>query len=436
MLLSALKTNHTLQAIIIPTALGALFHWLDYLGKSVVKNYIIPKLFASVTIHNSEAEYFDALIDFIQDKNISNASHFIACKSKTELNCNNNNNNEHHHNKSNADVSLDVQYQPTDSGSIILMQYKRHLLYLSRTLTDTTVVDKNHKVIKTEKIFISTLLSSNPKIIQDLITEAIEHANMKVKNCIRIFGFSNSSWWTNEWSCVLYKKPRWFDSMVFDRSISEKLVEDVRDFLQSREWYARMNIPYRRGYLLHGPPGCGKTSFCHALASKLQLDICLLDLSDTNLSDSILAGLMRNAPLRSLVILEDVDSVLLIPKNGEKRRSSVSFAGLLNAIDGILSQEGRIFIMTTNHIDMLDPALLRPGRCDVKIPFSKATHEQLATMFLRFFPEGQDNAIRFADSLPSGKLSMAQVQGHLLKHRHSESKAVEEASQILEETYI
>jgi hypothetical protein len=422
MFLSALKTNHTLQAMIIPAALGALFGCLDYLGKNIVRNYIMAKLYASVTIHNSEAEYFDAVIDFIQDQQFSKTSHLVAFKSKTV----------HQQKSSSTDVSLHVQYQPEDSGSVILLKYKDHLLYFSRTSGQTVVVGSDNKMIKIEKLYISTLFSANAKIIQDLIAEAIEDANRKAKDHIRIFEYSGSSWRVYEWTCTLYKKPRWFDSVVLDRSVSVQLVEDVHIFLRSKEWYARMNIPYRRGYLLHGPPGCGKTSFCHALASKLKLDICLLDLSDSNLNDSSLTGLIRNAPLRSLVILEDVDSVFIQRdiKSGECRQSNVSFSGLLNAIDGISSQEGRILIMTTNHMKKLDPALLRPGRCDVKITFCNASHEQLATMFLRFFPESQDNAIRFADSLPAGKFSLAQVQAHLVRYRHSDITAVEEASQI------
>ncbi len=423
-LLSSLKTSHTLQAMIIPTAIGALLGWLDYIGKNVVRNYIMSNLFASVTIHNSEAEYFHAVLDFIQDQKISKASHIIACKPRTDDNDRKN---------ASSDAPLHVQFQPTDSGSLIFLKYKHRILHFTRTAGDTVIVGYDHKMIKIEKLTISTLFGADPAVIQDLIAEAIEHARKRAKNRIRIFGYSRA----DDWGCILYKKPRSFDSVVLDKSLSLQLVEDARNFLRSKQWYARMGIPYRRGYLLHGPPGCGKTSFCHALASELQLDICLLDLSDMNLCDSGLAGLIRNAPLRSIVILEDVDAVF--PHNpekkygrGKKSQSNVTFSGLLNAIDGLASQEGRLLIMTTNHIEKLDPALTRPGRCDVKIMFCSATHEQLATMFLRFFPEqGRDNALRFADSLPTGKLSLAQVQGYLVKHRCSADKAVEEAGQLL-----
>ena len=67
-------------------------------------------------------------------------------------------------------------------------------------------------------------------------------------------------------------------------------------------------IPYRRGYLLHGPPGSGKSSFIQALAGSLNYDICLLNLSERGLADDKLIHLLSNAPERSIVLIEDIDA--------------------------------------------------------------------------------------------------------------------------------
>lgn len=69
-----------------------------------------------------------------------------------------------------------------------------------------------------------------------------------------------------------------------------------------------IGIPYRRGYLLHGPPGSGKSSFIQALAGSLSYDICLLNLSERGLADDKLNHLLSNAPERSFVLIEDVDA--------------------------------------------------------------------------------------------------------------------------------
>ena len=68
------------------------------------------------------------------------------------------------------------------------------------------------------------------------------------------------------------------------------------------------------------------------------------------------------------------------------QRQGLSFSGFLNALDGIRSQEGQILFMTTNHIEKLDPALLRPGRCDVQVKIDNASEKQIIEIFRRFFP--------------------------------------------------
>ena len=70
-------------------------------------------------------------------------------------------------------------------------------------------------------------------------------------------------------------------SVVLDEGVSENIVKDVKDFIASPAWYRQRGVPYRRGWLLYGPPGCGKTSFITALAGELQYSICVLNLSGT-----------------------------------------------------------------------------------------------------------------------------------------------------------
>ncbi len=150
--------------------------------------------------------------------------------------------------------------------------------------------------------------------------------------------------------------------MVLGRGKKEAIVDDVKRFLERDRWYAERGIPYRRGYLLHGAPGSGKSSFITALAGHLDFNICLLNLSERGLTDDKLNHLLSNAPDRSILLLEDVDAAFFGRQQAAEDgyQASVTFSGLLNALDGVASGESRIIFMTTNHIERLDPALIRP----------------------------------------------------------------------------
>jgi chaperone BCS1 len=137
--------------------------------------------------------------------------------------------------------------------------------------------------------------------------------------------------------CV--QAPRPLDSVCLDSSAADDLVRDATEFFGSEDWYRRRGIPYRRGYLLHGPPGCGKTSFVCALAARLKLHICVLNLSARGLDDASLNARMHETPRDAVVLLEDVDAVFVARESADAEGgSSVTFSGLLNALDGVAAQ--------------------------------------------------------------------------------------------------
>jgi mitochondrial chaperone BCS1 len=127
--------------------------------------------------------------------------------------------------------------------------------------------------------------------------------------------------------------------------------------------------------------------------------------------------------------LEDADAIF-----HERRRTSdtapgVTFSGLLNAIDGIGAPEHRVLILTTNHADRLDPALLRPGRIDLHVRIGHLEPEQAGRLFLRFFPSEAHLATLVHEAYHEKNCVPAQLQNILVRHRHSPLAAVEEIRQ-------
>jgi chaperone BCS1 len=232
------------------------------------------------------------------------------------------------------------------------------------------------------------------------------------------------------WSLGSRSRPRPLDSVVLDGNQAAELLADMRAFLAGYDWYQRVGVPYRRGYLLHGPPGNGKSSVVKALAGELRLSIYLLMLSDPDMNDNRIHDLLARVPDRSLVLLEDVDCAFVKRRRAGGKEVGLTFSGLLNALDGVAAPEGRIVVMTTNHLDRLDPALVRPGRADVKLWLGNATSDQARRLYERFFPGLDGLAREFAGQVEDRRYSMAVLQDYLMLHRHDREGAVRQAHEI------
>jgi chaperone BCS1 len=150
---------------------------------------------------------------------------------------------------------------------------------------------------------------------------------------------------------------------------------------------------------------------------------------------------MTMMPARSILLLEDADAAFNKREQSSEKGfvSGVTFSGLLNALDGVAAAEERLIFMTTNHIDRLDPALIRPGRVDVKVLLDWPTTSQIRDLFVKFY-DRPDLADSFLDSLGiefsntaitdehkwhSNGLSMAALQGHFIRFREDPLAAVE-----------
>eukprot|EP00405_Crypthecodinium_cohnii_P028454 CAMPEP_0206503976 /NCGR_PEP_ID=MMETSP0324_2-20121206/55134_1 /ASSEMBLY_ACC=CAM_ASM_000836 /TAXON_ID=2866 /ORGANISM="Crypthecodinium cohnii, Strain Seligo" /LENGTH=588 /DNA_ID=CAMNT_0053992905 /DNA_START=16 /DNA_END=1778 /DNA_ORIENTATION=+ len=247
---------------------------------------------------------------------------------------------------------------------------------------------------------------------------------------------------------------------------AEALLDDAREFLDSELWYTERGIPYRRGYLLHGVPGGGKSSLVMAIASELMLPIYMLQLSSEQMSDDTLNSLlqygMHDPP--TILLLEDVDLLHTAvlhrrgpevedlndndaeesdveigkPKSRAKgtarvgtRNRRLTLSGLLNALDGPTATTGRLLFMTTNARDRLDPALLRSGRIDYELEFTHAVPEQIGRLFERFYQDFRSNPGRAKSK--NSPINSSEDQVAATKSETTLSKKVSNTKQLAAE---
>lgn len=331
------------------------------------------------------------------------------------------------------DVSkLKKQLDPLQSGRSIFFFHKGTIIRITRNIDPDC---KSHST-PTEVFNIIAYGTRNKQFLIEMINEARKMAEMKPKEEINYYKAVHSVH-SSSWCRSNRFKPRAVSSIILKDGITNEIEKDVQEFMESKEWYKARGIPYRRGYLLYGPPGCGKTSFVKAIAGQIGYDIYEMALSNRNLTDESLNSLISEIDEKSILLFEDVDAVFLPRLQDEERsdkddgllgklkiresKSKISFSGLLNALDGVASQEDYIVFMTTNQIEKLDAALIRPGRIDKRQLIDYPDEEQIVTFFKKFYPGCDENvADTFAKAVKKldCKPSVAQIQGIFLKHKH------------------
>jgi chaperone BCS1 len=233
------------------------------------------------------------------------------------------------------------------------------------------------------------------------------------------------------WNRVQAYTPRLLESVILQAGEKEHLLNGIAKFKSSHDRYRQLGVPYHRGYLFYGPPGTGKTSLVSALAANFGMSIYAISLTEFN--DRSLMCAIHDVPPTSLILFEDIDCM----KAGDARPSAelhanlrlaenpnaspepsmnlgVTLSGLLNVLDGFHAPEAVLFVMTTNKIETLDAALLRPGRIDYRLYLGKAARAQKIELYQRFFPNAAPSeAIAFVE-LNLHAETMAEFQGLLL----------------------
>jgi chaperone BCS1 len=318
--------------------------------------------------------------------------------------------------------SSQVKFLLSPAPGTHLLLYRKRVVILRRSRRD--LQSGNARTFQ-ENLSLQ-ILGGTRALVEEPLAEARRLACPRTPG-VSIMTARSESWETSSW-----QPRRPLESLVLADRTLQDLLDDLRRFHRSRSWYVQRGIPHRRGYLLHGPPGNGKTTLVLAAAGELSLSVAVLSLSNRLLSDDALRSLVDALPPATLLLIEDVDCVFKTQRTTTEQ-TGVTLSGLLNALDGVSSREGRVLFLTTNYPDRLDPALIRPGRVDRKIELGHATADQARRLFLWFY-EGsgpspsqlEELADLFTAQVPAGRICMAAIQEHLLRHRDEPEAAAHE----------
>lgn len=216
----------------------------------------------------------------------------------------------------------------------------------------------------------------------------------------------------DEFNQTGFVQARPLDSVVLKEGQVDALVNSIQTFRSNEEKYNFFGIPYHHGILLYGPPGTGKTSIVSALAVHFGLDVFMVNLSAVK-DDDELMSLLASTPVGSLMLLEDVDIVSAMKERTDEN-AGVTMSGILNVLDGFSTPQGLITILTTNSLENLDRAILRPGRVDHAEKIGTLDNHQLEKMcaqFLGYVPEDlpyikEDDNISPADIMSCIKINL------------------------------
>ncbi|KAK1713608.1 LOW QUALITY PROTEIN: BCS1 N terminal-domain-containing protein [Colletotrichum lupini] len=385
--------------------------------------------------------------------------------------------------------------------------YRGHLLLFKRSQNREQA---SYLVVSEREEISLSCFGRNPWVLKELLQEARAEYLKKDSQKTMIYRGSTRAGTTEPtWQRCMARTSRPFSTVILNEKTKKELVDDVANYLSpvTRKWYSNRGIPWRRGYLLTGPPGTGKSSLSLALAGFFKMRIYIVSLSSISANEENLATLFAELPRRCVVLLEDIDTAglthtrengtgtgsdaadakdgsgdmvpgqLTVGNGANNTSGRLSLSGLLNILDGVASQEGRVLIMTTNHVEKLDKALIRPGRVDQIVKFTLADGEIIGAIFRAIYAplEGDEDiaaqplqehkqligdaleddddekkkklaeqaAARTAEivaavealsetfvaRIPAHEFSPAEIQGYLMKHKRSAEAAVAGAAE-------
>ena len=320
------------------------------------------------------------------------------------------------------------------------------------------------------KVSVKELVS----FIDDITNKYIETINKLRDNKQYVYTLEKTSYDEDRLSC--WSEHQFESNFTFDNIFftgKSELIKQLTFFLENKQWYADLGIPYTLGIGLHGPPGTGKTSLVKCIANYTKRHIIVLSLklikTRKQLYDFFYENYYNNknkSPIhfdKKILLLEDLDcctDIVLTRDRGvdsfntttdkttanieqlidciatstcdkpttvkDKNTDPITLDDILNLWDGIRETPGRLMIITSNHYNKLDPALIRPGRIDITLELKNANHQIIGDMYNKLF--GYAIHPRDLKRIPEYKYSPASIINTFVKCKSDKDEFIRNLS--------
>jgi hypothetical protein len=276
-------------------------------------------------------------------------------------------------------------------GADITFPYNGRMLTIARPRLDGAAAGNSRGgsgSLAPDEFFVLSAHKRDSTALDTLIADAMSQYNATISDHVHVFQLFVRGDGSCDWVRVRALAPRSLDSVVLTQAQADAVCDAAGFFDDAtKRFYRESAQPYRRGYLLYGEPGCGKSTFPMIVASALKRNLYLLTLDNAALTDAALSQAMLHVPSGSIIVIEEVDVVPAARKRVlgtvvvTDTDGGITPAGLYNVLDGLTTPHGSIVYMTSNHPNVLDDALVRAGRMDVHVEFGALDTECAAALF-------------------------------------------------------
>lgn len=331
---------------------------------------------------------------------------------------------------------IDITLMSNTLSASDISKYIKHVYFLHKEELRNALGDTIYYFDQKAK---DCNMSSDPRVVTTRPEDLMMHKQMMIQNAPKNLSFTMAPFISN----------KSFRNIFGDgvRTIENRL----SFFLKNKNWYDNRGIPYQLGIMMSGAPGTGKTSIIRAISNMTKRHIINVNFvnirSATQLKNLFQAEKLSvytdstfsemnclHIPMdQRIYVLEELDTigevvkqrVDTIEESNQSVYDEVTLGEILTVLDGTMETPGRIIIMTSNHPELLDEALIRPGRIDVMVKFDRAEKQTISEMFSAFYDEKMNNNEIY--QLPDKTLTPAEVAQVLFQHFDDDKKSLIES---------